>query len=62
MMQALKQFWRNEEGAAMIEYGLLAALVGAAMVVALNALTGNLQGLFARIGRVLGGAGGGATN
>ena len=43
---ATGRFLRDEEGVTAIEYGLIAALVGVAAIVGLNALGGNLTTLF----------------
>jgi len=43
---ATGRFLRDEEGVTAIEYGLIAALVGVAAIVGLNALGGKLLLLF----------------
>lgn len=40
----------NEKGATMIEYALLAALIGIAMIAVLTTLRGNLSTGFSRVG------------
>jgi pilus assembly protein Flp/PilA len=45
----LKRFFRDESGVTMIEYGLIAALVGVACVVVLTTLGGDLQTLFGNV-------------
>lgn len=42
-------FFRDEEGVTAIEYGLIAALVGVAVIVGATALGTNLNGLFSYI-------------
>ena len=42
----LKAFLKDESGATMIEYGLVAALVSVAAIIALQILGGQLQGIF----------------
>jgi pilus assembly protein Flp/PilA len=42
----LREFLKDETGATMIEYGLIAALVAVACIVALTALGTSLSGLF----------------
>jgi len=42
----LKSFLRDESGATMIEYGLVAALVSVAAIIALQILGGQLQIIF----------------
>jgi pilus assembly protein Flp/PilA len=49
MMQALKQFWHDEEGAAMLEYGLIAALISVASLTALTELGAGVTKTFADI-------------
>lgn len=51
---------RDETGAAAIEYGLLAALVSAAVIVVLTALGVNLAALFTTVSSNLQGAASGA--
>lgn len=48
---------RDESGATMIEYGLIAALVAVAAVAALTTLGGDLAGLFEDVSADLSGAG-----
>jgi pilus assembly protein Flp/PilA len=45
----LKRFFKDEGGVTMIEYGLIAALVGVACVVVLTTLGGDLQTLFGNV-------------
>ncbi len=46
---ATRRFLRDEEGVTAIEYGLIAALVGVACVVALGLLGTGLQTLFNKV-------------
>lgn len=46
MLKQLKHFVKDESGATMIEYGLIAALVSVAAIVALQALGGSLSDIF----------------
>jgi pilus assembly protein Flp/PilA len=39
----------NEKGATMVEYALLAALIAAALVGAITALSGGISGTFAKV-------------
>jgi pilus assembly protein Flp/PilA len=50
LMQSLKSFIRDEDGAAAIEYGLIAALIAVAIITGAIALGTNLDGLFTRLG------------
>lgn len=45
----IKQLIRDESGATAIEYGLIAALVAVAIILALTALGGSLSNLFGNI-------------
>lgn len=45
----LKRFLQNEDGATAIEYGLIAALIGVAIIAAATALGNDLSALFGRI-------------
>jgi pilus assembly protein Flp/PilA len=45
-MSFLKAFMKDESGATMIEYGLVAALVSVAAIIALQILGGQLQIIF----------------
>jgi pilus assembly protein Flp/PilA len=47
--QSFKTFWADEEGATAIEYGLLAALIGGAIVATVTALGGSLNAVFTRV-------------
>ncbi|WP_374279617.1 Flp family type IVb pilin [Novosphingobium sp.] len=45
-MKFIKKFFRNEEGATAIEYGLIAALIAVAAITAMNGLGNQLQSTF----------------
>lgn len=45
----LKRFLKNEDGATAIEYGLIAALIGVAIIVAVTAVGTNLNATFTSI-------------
>ena len=45
--------WRNEEGATAIEYGLIAALIALACIIAFTSLGLNLAGIFNTISDAL---------
>lgn len=49
MLNAVKNFWNDEEGATAIEYGLIAGLVAVGLIVALTALGTDLSALFGRV-------------
>jgi pilus assembly protein Flp/PilA len=52
---AVKAFIQEEDGITAIEYGLIAALVGVAIVTGATLLGGNLNTLFSAIGNKLNG-------
>jgi pilus assembly protein Flp/PilA len=52
-MIALKSFIKDETGATAIEYGLIAALVSVASILALQALGNSLSGIFGVVGSKL---------
>ena len=49
-VQFVQSFLRDEDGAAAIEYGLIAALIAVAIIGGSIALGGSLDGLFTRLG------------
>ena len=49
MTKFLKTFIRDESGATAIEYGLIAALVGVAIIAGVRALGTKLSGTFASV-------------
>lgn len=49
MLARIRMFAKDEDGATMIEYGLIAALVAVGAVVALTALGGSLTGMFSSV-------------
>jgi pilus assembly protein Flp/PilA len=55
-MQAVKNFWNNEEGVTAIEYGLLAALIAVFIIGSVQLVGGSLDGIFTFISTTLDGA------
>lgn len=55
-MSKLQQFLRKEDGAAAIEYGLLAGLIAVAIIVTARAVGVSLQGIFGAVSTALNGA------
>ena len=53
-MTIFSRFLKDELGATAIEYGLIAALVGVALITALTAMEDDLSALFESIGNKLG--------
>jgi pilus assembly protein Flp/PilA len=49
MKSLFNRFIKDESGATAIEYGLIAALVAVAIIAALNAMTGELNGVFGKV-------------
>lgn len=49
MIHQIKAFARDESGATMIEYGLIAALVAVAAIVALELLGTSISGMFTAV-------------
>ncbi|WP_420227632.1 Flp family type IVb pilin [Pigmentiphaga litoralis] len=49
MMHTVSRFFKDEDGATAIEYGLIAGLVALGIILALTALGGDLSQLFNRI-------------
>ena len=63
MKATLQKFTKDESGATAIEYGLIAALVSVAAIVALRAMGTSLDAMFTNVSNTLnnaiGGGGGG---
>jgi len=58
-MTIFSRFMKDESGATAIEYGLIAALVGVALIGALTQMSTGLSTLFTNIGTQVSGAGAG---
>ena len=56
MMKQIGHFYRDESGATAIEYGLIAALVSVAGIVALEAMGTSLSAMFTSVASKLDGA------
>jgi len=50
MSTFLKKFVREEEGATMVEYGLMVALIAVVCIVAVSLLGGYLRDMFSGVG------------
>ena len=57
MTNFIKNFWKDEEGATAIEYGLIAGLIAVGIIAAASALGGGLNNLFCGITNLLGSLG-----
>ncbi|MBP6580129.1 MAG: Flp family type IVb pilin [Sphingorhabdus sp.] len=55
-MKMIKKLFKNEEGATAIEYGLIAALIAVAAIVAMGSLGNNLTNTFNEVNTSLEGA------
>lgn len=53
MLKTIKTMFRDEEGASMVEYGLLVALIALAALLAVKTLGTNLSTLFTNVGTSL---------
>jgi pilus assembly protein Flp/PilA len=49
-MKFSTKFFKNEDGATAIEYGLIAALIAVAAIAAMTSLGENLSGTFTNVG------------
>ncbi|WP_027017265.1 Flp family type IVb pilin [Comamonas composti] len=49
MNQIIKNFWKDEEGATAIEYGLIAGLIAVALIGVMTTLGTDLGDLFKRV-------------
>ena len=56
----LRQLYENDQGATAIEYGLLAALLGTALITAMNGMGTQLKGTFNNTSSAMSGANAGA--
>ena len=56
MLKHVTNFYRDEEGATAIEYGLIAALVSVAAIGALGAMGNSLRSMFNSVASSLSGA------
>jgi pilus assembly protein Flp/PilA len=53
LVQFVQSFIREEDGAAAIEYGLIAALIAIAIIAGATLLGTSLDGLFTRLGNCM---------
>jgi pilus assembly protein Flp/PilA len=52
-MSKIKQFWRNEEGATAIEYGLIAAGISVAIITVVGTVGSGLNTTFTSVSTAL---------
>ena len=50
MLKSVKNFLREEEGATMVEYGLMVALIAVACITAVTVLGGGIRSMFEGVG------------
>ena len=50
MLKSVKNFLREEEGATMVEYGLMVALIAVACIAAVTTLGGGIRSMFEGVG------------
>ncbi|MEF9949031.1 MAG: Flp family type IVb pilin [Comamonas sp.] len=55
MKDQIIKFWRDEEGATAIEYGLIAGLIAVGLIVSLENVQKAIADLFGKITEILGG-------
>jgi len=60
MTNVLKRLVDGEEGATMVEYALMVALIGAALITVVTALGSAIGGQFSSVSTTITGAGGGS--
>lgn len=53
MTNFIKNFWKDEEGATAIEYGLIAGLIAIVLIAAVTGLGKGLQQSFCKIANIL---------
>ena len=53
MIKHLKMFMKDEEGASAVEYGLLVALIAAAIILTVQSLGTTLDGVFGGVDTIL---------
>jgi pilus assembly protein Flp/PilA len=61
MKEKIMNFFRDEEGATAVEYGIMVALIAAVIIVAVTAIGTNLETTFDNVATAIGGAGEGAS-
>jgi pilus assembly protein Flp/PilA len=56
LVKKINAFWQEEDGVTAIEYGLIAALIGVAIIVTVGAVGGSLNDKFGDVSTALDGA------
>jgi pilus assembly protein Flp/PilA len=57
MLELIKAFWVDENGASAVEYGLIVGLIAVLLIAVLILLGGGLEGLFSEAGNAVVNAG-----
>jgi pilus assembly protein Flp/PilA len=52
-IQSIVDFWKDEEGATAVEYGLMVALIAAVIIVAVTLIGTNLNVIFNKIANAI---------
>ena len=55
MTNFIRNFWKDEEGATAIEYGLIAGLIAVGLIFSLEGVRTAIAGLFGKISNLLNG-------
>lgn len=55
MKEMIKRFLKDEEGATMVEYGIMVALIAAVCIAVVTLLGGQIQAVFQQVVTALGG-------
>ncbi|MBB6578872.1 pilus assembly protein Flp/PilA [Comamonas odontotermitis] len=53
MTNFIKNFWKDEEGATAIEYGLIAGLIAVAIIAGASAIGGGLNEMFCKLSNIV---------
>jgi pilus assembly protein Flp/PilA len=53
MLKSIKNVMINEDGATLVEYGLLIALVAAACIAVVTTFSGKIQAVFTKVGNAI---------
>ncbi len=54
MTKLIKKFWNDEDGATMVEYGLMVALIAIVLILTIQFVATNLDLIFTKVGTELG--------
>ena len=61
MIKKITRFFKEEDGATAVEYGLMVALIAIVIILAVTTLGSNLNDKFTEVGTAVGNAGSGTT-